>query len=330
MRTANWHRALDVQMDSLKFFASEWGKIATARHLEQLHLNALEALGRETNPEYKGILRESSERDAHDVAVTLHRGDTCFITSEMLQLALQAAHDMPNDQIAVDFRNLMSPIGFLLFEEGIHGQDRNGIDCAFNAIAWNANLLHFNHDTEQVERGLQLYFFTDTSDPSADNEDFREVLGQYNIPVPPLSLLHIFTMFDGHIIKHFEGPGYEIVEELLKVWYSIQLLSHQTIGTPVRLDPDRGSRRRFAREFPYTPIPMITLITLRRKTVKKDDDEEPARIEWQSRWVVRGHWRKQWYPSLQRHDWKYIHEYVKGPEDKPLRLTERRVFDFRR
>jgi hypothetical protein len=74
---------------------------------------------------------------------------------------------------------------------------------------------------------------------------------------------------------------------------------------------------------------MITLITLRRKSVKKDD-EEPAKIEWSRRWVVRGHWRKQWYPKSQTHDYVYIHDFIKGPEDKPLVITERRVFNFRR
>jgi hypothetical protein len=33
---------------------------------------------------------------------------------------------------------------------------------------------------------------------------------------------------------------------------------------------------------------------------------------------VRGHWRNQWYPSMQAHRPKYIPEHIKGPEDKPL------------
>jgi len=47
--------------------------------------------------------------------------------------------------------------------------------------------------------------------------------------------------------------------------------------------------------------------------------DEPGKVEWQRRWMVRGHWRLQPYGpkhSLRRMRW--IDPYVKGPEDKPF------------
>lgn len=48
--------------------------------------------------------------------------------------------------------------------------------------------------------------------------------------------------------------------------------------------------------------------------------------EWSCRWLVRGHWRRQWYPSLGAHKVIWVWPYVKGPDDKPLRLTGPRVY----
>ena len=68
----------------------------------------------------------------------------------------------------------------------------------------------------------------------------------------------------------------------------------------------------------------VTVLRLRR-TASKPPTEEPQPVDWRCQWVVRGHWRNQWFPSEQRHKQRYIAPYVKGPEDKPLRVTERVV-----
>lgn len=49
-------------------------------------------------------------------------------------------------------------------------------------------------------------------------------------------------------------------------------------------------------------------------------------IEWSHRWIVSGHWRNQWYPSSGTHELTYILPYVKGPDDKPLRISTAEVF----
>jgi hypothetical protein len=74
----------------------------------------------------------------------------------------------------------------------------------------------------------------------------------------------------------------------------------------------------------------ITVITLRRPRSDNghmEFDEGEKRYHFQ--WMVRGHWRNQWYPSLKEHRQKWISGYWKGDPDDPIRLTER-VFDFKR
>lgn len=146
----------------------------------------------------------------------------------------------------------------------------------------------------------------------------------------PFALGHWYATLEGQKVPRTGLPGSELITELLALFVAMNLVAQQRIGTPMVLDPDRATRRRMKRDFGDDgPERRITLITLRRKSVKKDD-EEPKKVEWSRRWPVRGHWRRQWYPKLKRHDWVYIYEYIKGPEDKPLVITERRIFNFRR
>lgn len=45
----------------------------------------------------------------------------------------------------------------------------------------------------------------------------------------------------------------------------------------------------------------------------------PQPVEWSCQWLVRGHWRQQFYSSDNKHSPRWIAPYVKGPEDKPLK-----------
>jgi hypothetical protein len=52
------------------------------------------------------------------------------------------------------------------------------------------------------------------------------------------------------------------------------------------------------------------------------ETEDEFGREWSHRWVVRGHWREQWYPSEGVHRLIWIEAFVKGPEDRPLIIKD--------
>lgn len=324
----SWARALDVQMETLEWYKTPFARMVTIDYIINMYELGAVRNKRSLTVGAQLLIEQGAKHEADLIPQTLWRADTCFVTSDMLHLALQAAHDMPNDEIAVDFRNLMTPIGFMLLEEPIYGVDVAGIPVGFHAWAWNATEVERNPVTGEQEKELQMWFFSDNFDPDAGNEEFVKGFIECDQPIPKLAVLHRYRMFDGHIITHTDGQGYEIVEEVLKVFYALQLLAQQTIGTPMQMRPDRATRKRMARKYNENDR-MITLITLRRKSVKHDN-EEPAKVEWTRRWLVRGHWRRQYYPKTKTHDWVYIFEHIKGPDDKPFIPTERRIFDFRR
>lgn len=51
--------------------------------------------------------------------------------------------------------------------------------------------------------------------------------------------------------------------------------------------------------------------------------------EYIHRWVVKGHWRNQWYPSRKMHRPVWVAPYMKGPDDAPL-LAGEKVYTLRK
>jgi len=96
---------------------------------------------------------------------------------------------------------------------------------------------------------------------------------------------------------------------------------------PVKERLPRQARRQRERK---RLIPDVTVIHLRRVR-PSGEPVEPGEgsVEWQRQWIVRGHWRNQWYPSIKEHRQIWISPYVKGPEDKPLVLSKR-AYEFDR
>lgn len=57
-------------------------------------------------------------------------------------------------------------------------------------------------------------------------------------------------------------------------------------------------------------------------TTRKAPATEPKR-HYTHRWVVRGHWKRQWYPSQNRHRPIWISTYIAGPADTPIEYTDK-------
>jgi hypothetical protein len=90
---------------------------------------------------------------------------------------------------------------------------------------------------------------------------------------------------------------------------------------------ERATRRRIAGLIERETEPVVSVIKLRRveRGEGKPEDQGGA-VDWSCQWIVRGHWRSQWHPSLVRHQAKWIAPYIKGPEDKPLKPTRATVY----
>ena len=323
---AGWSRALDIQMDTHKWASSPPGKL----YNYGFFLTVLESVTGKDDKR-QDIIDPAAQLLAQNYVETLWQADTMFVTTDMLHLLMQAAADLPEDT-TFDDHALITKCGFCLFEEPLMGTDRKGKGICFHGMTWFTEVVGQVDEVGNIERvpTIIIYFLVDPLDSRDDyNKEFPEELKAFGLGNPPLTLQHFIPVKIGNMIPDNEDMkhGTKMVTNCLKLFVAMQLVAQQKIGEPMRLNPDRASRKRAARyEFPDK---IITLITLRRKSIKKDD-HEPQKVEWSRRWAVKGHWRRQYYPSTKTHDYVYIYEYIKGPEDKPFIPTERRIFNFRR
>lgn len=85
---------------------------------------------------------------------------------------------------------------------------------------------------------------------------------------------------------------------------------------------DRHAERRLARAKMETEVRVVHLRS--KSYVKTTAEEEKRQVDWAWQWAVRGHWRDQ--PTKDGSKLIWIHPYIKGPEDKPLKPDAGRVF----
>lgn len=93
---------------------------------------------------------------------------------------------------------------------------------------------------------------------------------------------------------------------------------------------ERHRRKQLAREH-NAPVPSeVRVIQLRRA---ESQSYQPIvngneQIDWSCRWIVNGHWRNQPYKNERK--LIYIMPYVKGPEDRPLKVPTHTVYQVSR
>jgi len=277
------------------------------------------------------------ESVSHHYREALHRADVMYVSADMQEVIHQAAVDIPNDLEFHD-HNLLCNTGFCIFNESIIGEDISGGTVVFKGILWHKTIIGVvSKEDGQTYRSpaILLWLLSDTQDLRDDFTSFlarmnsSEKFKQINQPVPSRLLpghLLIVPMDVPYLADWPTSAGAGITEALTRTFIAINLVAQQNIAETAKMRTPRATRRRWNLD----NNSVITLITLRRKKMALPDDHTPQKVEWSRRWIVRGFWRNQYYPKTKTHDWLYIHEYIKGPEDKPLVITERRVFDFRR
>ena len=131
-----------------------------------------------------------------------------------------------------------------------------------------------------------------------------------------------------YLAKVREEIGVEPIPStnVLRYFHALFLLLNQTLVSTREEIPERAARRR-ARKMKVPD--RVTVIALRRHENHQRYEGETD-VEWQHRWVVRGHWR--WQPHGEGRKQRtriYIAPHIKGPDDKPLIITDK-VYDLRR
>lgn len=93
-------------------------------------------------------------------------------------------------------------------------------------------------------------------------------------------------------------------------------LMGQTIASVSEHVPSRAESRRLQRGDPSVSH-KVRIVELRRRSYPDGSDGESER-EYHHRWVVRGHWRNQWHPTVGAHRPIWIAPHIKGPDGAPI------------
>jgi hypothetical protein len=136
----------------------------------------------------------------------------------------------------------------------------------------------------------------------------------------PMLYWNSIGISEGRIVERIETAQYLSQIEFLKLPF-------------VRCDASplgRADRRRMKRE--GVDSSSVKIVYLRRlvdgdgsKQLCDQPGESGEAREWAYQWVVRGHWRKQWYPSVGEHRPVWIDSHMKGPEHLPVKVSEHTV-----
>jgi hypothetical protein len=115
----------------------------------------------------------------------------------------------------------------------------------------------------------------------------------------------------------------ELMVWLRKLVFSFFAFIRQECVSIQTMPASRPIRRHLPKA--YTAEPVIKVIQLRRRSPATTSGTAEQR-DYSCRWLVRGHWRNQFYPSSKSHRPRFIPAYVKGPDDKPLKSTKSSIF----
>jgi hypothetical protein len=312
MTYARWEDALDAQLSLYLFATSDMGMRYAAGWAQS-------AAGDEPrNLTRGGALWAVPSK----VAALAFNADTFSVEPEMQTLWEAAVGGFEPEPLKDT--DLLTERGFLWLPRPFATIDVHGKETSFRAIGWHRMefTLHGGEDADEVTRkngGVMLFLFHAVGDPD-------EYEGTAPDPGPPGTLLldHMMPWEFGLTYKAPEHVRQDVLKPIQVLW---RLLAQQIV-TRTAQRPTRHVRRRLAKA--KMPERDIVVVRLRRPKGDAPEGQEPRTVEWTHRWLVSGHWRQQWFPSLSLHRQIWISPFVKGPEDKPLEVRKARVFSWSR
>jgi hypothetical protein len=283
-------------------------------------------------------------------ATRLREGDLWYVDEDLCAL-LNAAHpSMP--EFAPRPEDLPSKVGFAVFAEPIavyqaeEARDERLLDmvaCSGGkwaratterlyagqapivAVSWGPMANRY-----WPAGGLWMSFYAVSGLHDLDGViGDAKALARARSMVPPLSVDNEAGIgwrpdgvpIDGFLLPTPDAPVTTLSWARL-VFAAFQLAAQANLAEREELPTPRPERRRTQRA--GLPPRDVRVARLRRTlTADRDAEDQQTGQEWRHRWVVRGHWRKHWYPSLNDHRPLWIAPYLKGPADAPLIGGER-------
>lgn len=265
-----------------------------------------------------------------------YMGDSYWWSPEMCRLIAATYKEMP--PLTLTREILPAPFGFFWFADPFDASAPEGetpakIRCAMWSIllppqreggpptGMTTEALHREESDESLlarAMGIEVVIFT-----SYTSYTYMADAGYPTFEVP--------TSFFTWQFGHTQAPIYEDRDvgpemEARAVATAFALLNQRVLVSPRHVFEDRQALKRIARlgDADNTNIRIVALRKAFRR-LSGADRQGGDPVDWSCQWLVGGHWRQQWYPSLNAHQPIYIAPYWKGPEDKPVKAPSIKV-----
>lgn len=210
------------------------------------------------------------------------------------------------------------------------------------ALSWSVGSVptaSWTTGEEQLNQrpGCVLMLWSATSDVKKSWERMTgEKLGPAAYPVYPLT--YASAAFGGWFIAE-SGLFHEDEDPSMSIYYNGDTPETASGATAVVMAHELwamleerilvSSRQKFSSKYAkmFRRLNMtdtnVSIITLRQREYVGEFDSEGNPIDWQYRWTVRGHYRRIQDRVTGEERLVWVRGYLKGPEDKPLRETEK-------
>ena len=259
-----------------------------------------------------------------------------FVSAEMADLAKVAADSMPDFTLMPE--DLPARSGLIYFDKPIDEftDDLIGDEPTQTSIV-AASWSHWREaPSSWPHGGVWITWYSDREanfrttpamDPALERwyRNCRSRLLLDNETPQPFSPDPMKAVLDGEIVSYRDvvaddSSTLRWVGVLKATW----LLMQQSVATVTSVQPDRAARKRIRRS--GSEPSLVRVIELRRPAHSGSGD---GSREFHHQWIVRGHWRQQWYPARQVHRPVWIAPHIKGPEGAPL-LGGEKVYAWKR
>lgn len=317
---AEWVRAAEVQLETYRWWTSPEGQRWLRGWI------AAEKRSEARKGDYYDLL-------SHAEPSKLLTADAIWISPEMCEI-VQAARDgfQPESMEREDF---ITHTGFAYFAHPLWMYDRSERKVSIGAMSWcpvifKSEGLETAEVTEKDTDGMAITLYSSTIDPNDDyGEHLRLFHERYGSELVPL---HLTTVIFGEPLDEgdlLDDEGrYTGADHWWKTVQSTLRLMQQRVFVQEEARLPRATRRRMQREG-AGHIEEVLVIRLRRPSATRAEPEEPSGRTLTHRHLRDGHWRGQWYPSLQRHRQIWISPTIVGDENLPL-VIKRRYYKWDR
>jgi hypothetical protein len=254
-------------------------------------------------------------RLSEELATSLSVAQLYWVAGDMGTLLGQARDAMPISTLAT--MDLPALHGLVVLEHPLTGMDaERDSDVTISAFTWSHSYFSTGVAGITIENyGPSSWLFKNPADRARMHGiGLGELafIGGCNWPYATAS-----DEFDP-IYTNNATPGtrQSAIEDRQLLHAFFLLIAQKVTDVTVRT-PDRQQRRAATRAGNASPLD-VNVVTLRERTVDNPNAESGRVVEWSHRWMVRPHWRRQWYPSQGRHVPIFVPPHVKGPPGLPL------------